>query len=557
MPIGEFVPAGESASTSGVASIGESVPVGEAVPAGKSVSIGGSVPVGEAVPAGESASIGKIAPAGGAVSFGEDGAGMSRQVKVAIALPILAAFVMILNETVMSVALPKLMGEFSVGAATAQWLTTGYMLTMAVVIPATGLILQRVTTRAVFLTATSLFAAGTLLAGLAPQFGVLLAARVIQASGTALVLPLLMTTILTLVPPARRGGTMGLVAIVISVAPAVGPTFSGLILSELSWRWLFLSVLPIALLTVAVGAVLVENAGTPRPVRLDLPSLALSAIGFGGLIYGLSSIGEAVGGHVPVPPAVPLAAGAAALVLFVLRQIRLQRDDAALLDLRPFRTRPFVVGIALLLFAMGALFGALILLPIYLQNVRGLTTLETGVLLLPGGLAMGLIAPLVGRLSDRFGPRPLVVPGTFAMALALALMGLLGQTTPTWFVIVVHVLTSLGIGFAMTPLMTSALGSLDAALYSHGSAILNTLQQLAGAAGTALFVTIMTLGADAAAETGSPPAAALAAGTHDAFLWGAGLGLAAALLSFAVRPREPGPEPESAETAEEDRLVLH
>ncbi|WP_232835850.1 MDR family MFS transporter [Actinocorallia populi] len=477
---------------------------------------------------------------------------LPRHVKIAIALPILAAFVMILNETVMSVALPKLMTEFSVGAATAQWLTTGYMLTMAVVIPATGLILQRFATRTVFITATSLFAAGTLLAGLAPQFGVLLAARVIQASGTALVLPLLMTTILTLVPASRRGGTMGLVAIVISVAPAVGPTFSGLILSELSWRWLFLSVLPIAVLTVAVGVVLVKNAGTPRPVRFDLPSFALSAVGFGGLIYGLSSIGEAAGGHAPVPPAVPLAVGAAALVLFVLRQIRLQRGDAALLDLRPFRTRSFVVGIVLLLFSMGALFGALILLPIYLQNVRGLTTLETGLLLLPGGLAMGLIAPLVGRLSDRFGPRPLVIPGTFTMALALALMSLLDETTPTWFVIVIHVLTSLGIGFAMTPLMTSALGSLDAGLYSHGSAILNTLQQLAGAAGTALFVTLMTLGTDAALETGTNPVSAQAAGIHDAFLWGGGVGLAAALLSFAVRRQENA----SAE-ADAEALVLH
>ncbi|GAA2736145.1 MDR family MFS transporter [Actinocorallia aurantiaca] len=470
----------------------------------------------------------------------EDEQAMPRHVKIAIGLPILAAFVMILNETVMSVALPRLMTEFSVGAATAQWLTTGYLLTMAVIIPTTGLILQRFTTRSVFVAATSLFAAGTLLAGLAPHFGVLLAARVIQASGTAMTLPLLMTTILTLVPAARRGGTMGFVAIVISVAPAVGPTFSGLILSSLSWRWLFLAVLPIAVLTVAVGIALVKNAGTPKPVRFDLPSFALSAIGFGGLVYGLSSIGEAVGGHAPVPPAVPLAVGAAALALFTVRQIRLQRGDAALLDLRPFRTRAFAVGIVLLLVSMGALFGALILLPIYLQNVRDLTTLETGLLLLPGGLAMGLVSPLVGRLSDRFGPRPLVIPGTFALALSLALMSLLDQTSPVWFVVLAHVLTSLGIGFAMTPLMTSALGSLDESLYSHGSAILNTLQQLGGAAGTALFVAIMTMGADTAVKGGMTPVSAQAAGIHDAFLWGAGLGLAAAFLSFAVRRQESG-----------------
>ncbi len=473
---------------------------------------------------------------------------MPRQVKIAIGLPILAAFVMILNETVMGVALPKLMTEFSVGAATVQWLTTGYLLTMAVIIPTTGLILQRFTTRAVFLAATSLFAAGTLLAALSPVFGVLLAARVIQASGTALVLPLLMTTILTLVPPSRRGRTMGLISIVIAVAPAVGPTFSGLILSSLNWRWLFLAVLPIALLTVAVGVMLVQNTGTPKSVRFDLPSVLLSATAFGALIYGLSSIGEAAGGHVPVPPAVPLLIGAVALVLFVLRQLRLQRDGAALLDLRPFLTRSFVVGIVLLLVAMGALFGALILLPIYLQNVRDLTTLETGFVLLPGGLAMGLIAPLVGRLADRFGPRPLVIPGTAVMAVALGMMSFLDGSTPIAFVVTTHVLTSLGIGFAMTPLMTSALGSLQADLYSHGSAILNTLQQLAGAAGTALFVTVMTRSAVDGAESGLAPLDAQAAGIQDAFLWGVGLGVIAVAVSFLIR------RPEN-ETAEERELT--
>lgn len=481
---------------------------------------------------------------------------LPRQVKIAIALPILAAFVMILNETVMSVALPRLMSEFSVTAATAQWLATGYMLTMAVVIPTTGLILQRFTTRAVFIAATSLFAAGTLLAALAPVFGVLLVARVVQAAGTALVLPLLMTTVLTLVPAAGRGRVMGMVSVVISVAPAVGPTFSGLILSELSWRWLFLSVLPIALLTIAAGVRLVRNAGEPKPARFDLPSVLLSAVAFGGLIYGLSSIGEAAGGHVPVPPALPVLVGAVSLVLFVLRQIGLQRRGTALLDLRPFRDRAFVVGIGLLLVAMGSLFGALILLPIHLQNVRGLTTLQTGLVLLPGGLAMGLISPFVGRLSDRFGPRPLVIPGAALLAAAPAVMSVLDESTPIALAVAAHVLTSLGIGLAMTPLMASALGSLEADLYSHGSAILSTLQQLAGAAGTALFITIMTRSAVSGAASGLAPVDAQAAGIQDAFWWGAGLGLIGFALSFLVR--RPAEEPHRpAEPPAKELTAVH
>ncbi|MDX6744856.1 MDR family MFS transporter [Actinocorallia sp. A-T 12471] len=461
--------------------------------------------------------------------------GMPRHVKIAIGVPILAAFVMILNETVMGVAIPKLMTEFAVSATAAQWLTTGFLLTMAVIIPTTGLILQRFTTRSVFIAATSLFAAGTLLAGLAPHFGVLLAARVVQAAGTALVLPLLMTTIMTLVPASRRGRTMGLVSVVIAVAPAVGPTFSGLILSSLSWRWLFLAVLPIAIITVVVGVVLVENSGEPKRVRFDLPSALLSAVAFGGLIYGLSAIGESAGGHALVSPVFPLVAGVLALALFVARQISLQRDGAALLDLRPLRDRTFVVGVLLLLVAFAGLFGALILLPIYLQTIRGLTTLETGLMLLPGGLAMGLIAPFVGRLADRFGPRPLVIPGTAALALSLAMMTTLDADSSVGFVIAAHVLTSLGLGFAMTPLMSSALGSLDADLYSHGSAIMNTLQQLAGAAGTALFVTIMTLGATSAAKSGSAAIPAQISGIHNAFLCGTALGVLGLALSFLIK----------------------
>ena len=439
----------------------------------------------------------------------------------------------------MSVALPNLMTTFAVSAASAQWLTTGFMLTMAVVIPTTGLILQRFTTRAVFIASVSLFAAGTALAAVAPIFSVLVAARVIQASGTAIMLPLLMTTVLTFVPASHRGRAMGLISIVISVAPAIGPTYSGFILSTLGWRWMFFTVLPIAVVCLILGAVRIKNLTTPKKVRFDLTSILLSAFTFGGLIYGLSSFGAASEGSVPVSPIVPIAVGAVTGVLFVWRQLRLQRDDAALLDLRPLRERTFVVSVAILLVSMGALFGTLILLPIYLQNVLGLSTLHTGLVLLPGGLAMGLIAPIVGRVYDRVGPRPLVIPGTFSVALALGLTSLLGPDSPTSLAVLIHVLLSLGLGCVMTPLMTSALGSLTPDLYSHGSAILNTLQQLAGAVGTALFITIMTTHTARSIAGGTPPLVAQAGGVHEAFLWGTGLALAAAGLSFFMRGHEP------------------
>src|SRR5690606_38597413 len=178
-----------------------------------------------------------------------------------IGVLLVAAFVVILNETIMNVALPSLMVELDVSANTVQWLSTAFLLTMAVVIPMTGFLLQRFTTRFVFVLAMSLFSAGTLIAGLAPGFVALLAGRIVQASGTAIMMPLLMTTILRLVPTHSRGSVLGTVGIVISVAPALGPTVSGVILQFLSWRFMFLLVLPIALTAIVIGVRLLEKGG--------------------------------------------------------------------------------------------------------------------------------------------------------------------------------------------------------------------------------------------------------------------------------------------------------
>ena len=457
-----------------------------------------------------------------------------------IAVLVVSAFVMILNETILSIALRALTIDLGISTTTAQWLTSGFLLTMAVVIPTTGYLLERFTPRQVFLASLTLFSLGTLIGGLAPNFGMLLVARVVQACGTAVMIPLLMTSIMRLVPPQRRGAMMGTISLVIAVAPAVGPTIGGAVLASLGWRWMFWVVLPLSVIALVVGAVWLRLGGRARPVPLDAVSVVLSAFGFGGVLYGLSALG---GGGASVPPYVPIAIGLVALAAFVWRQMRLQRRDRALLDLRPFTHRGFLVSLALTTLMMICLLGAAaILLPLYLQTVLRTGTFISGLVLLPGGLVMGLLGRPVGAMFDRFGPRPLVIPGAAAMAASLWLFSLLGPGSPLVAVIGIDMLLMAGLGLMMTPLMTSALESLPDRLYSHGSAILATLQQVAGAFGTALLVSVAALGS--VVHTASPDAG----GLRLAFIVSGCVGVAALGAAFFVRRDTAASEPQAEGT---------
>jgi drug resistance transporter, EmrB/QacA subfamily len=436
--------------------------------------------------------------------------------RTVLAVLMVGAFVVILNETAMNVALSRIMRDLAVTERTAQWLTTGFMLTMAVVIPISGWLIQRLSTRGVFALAMSLFATGTAVAAVAPGFGFLLTGRVIQASGTAVMMPLLMTSVMELVPPRSRGRVMGTISLVIATAPAVGPTLSGVILQFLTWRFVFAIVFPIAIGILLVGLRYVPNLDEPREVSLDVLSIPLAALGFGGLVYGLSLVGN---------PAVPdwelaavLAAGALSLAAFLLRQIVLQRTDRALLDLRTFQQPAFTIAIVVMAVVMMVLFGSIIATPLVLQQVLHLEPLTVGLLLLPGGLLMGLLGPVVGRLYDRVGPRLLVVPGAVVVGGAFAIYATISTATTWWQLLIANLLLSLGLAFMMTPLFTTAMGALPHQLYSYGSAMIGTVQQVAGAAGTALFVTIMSTVDIGAAAAGELTEAALATGARTAFL---------------------------------------
>lgn len=462
-------------------------------------------------------------------------AALAARNRLVISLLLVSTFVVILNETLMGVAIPHLMQDLQITASAAQWLTTAYLLTMATVIPVTGYLLQRLNTRPVFMLAMIAFSLGTLVSALAPGLAWLIVGRIVQAVGTAFMIPLLMTTIMTLVPPASHGKTMGEISIVISVAPAIGPTISGLILSSLNWRWMFWLVLPIALGSLFLGARLISNVSTPSDAPIDLPSVPLAALGFGGLVYGLSSIGEAATAQTGGPGCLPVAVGAVALCLFIARQLSLQRQDRALLDLRTLASKNFSVALLTMAICMMSLFGTFILLPIYLQHVLGLDTLKTGLLMLPGGLIMGLLAPPVGKLYDKYGPTYLLVPGTLMVSAVSWWMTGLSEQTPVIALLIAHSVLSIGLALTFTPLFTASLGSLPAKLYSHGSALLGTVQQLAGAIGAALFVALMSKTAAALLAGGMSQISATAGGIRAAFVCGAIVSTLAIVAASLVR----------------------
>nr|WP_226351698.1 MFS transporter [Pseudonocardia sp. ICBG601] len=451
-----------------------------------------------------------------------------------IAVLVGAAFVMILNETVLSVALRDLSVDLGVPATTTQWLTSGFLLTMAVVIPTTGYLLDRFTPRQVFLASLGLFTVGTAVAGFAPGFAMLLVGRIVQAGGTAMMIPLLMTTILRLVPAERRGATMGTITIVIAVAPAIGPTIGGAILSGLGWRWMFLA-------GPAAGR---ARDGGRRPVaahrRRRPPGPARR--GLGAAVPPSGSVGWSTGcprwgghGGGGLPPWVPVVGGAGRLAVFVLRQLRLMRDGRALLDLRPFRRRQFVVALVLTALVLLSLIGvAAVLLPLYLQTVLGTSTLVSGLVVLPGGLLLGLLGRPVGAVRPRRGPA-VGDPGRGADGGRPAAVLHPRPGPPLGVVVAFHLVLMGGLALMMTPLMTEALGSLPDELYSHGSAILSTLQQVAGALGTALFVTVAALGSAAA---GASPDAS---GLHAAFaVAGGGRGAGRPAVATGPAPRRGG-----------------
>lgn len=485
-----------------------------------------------------------------------------------IAVLMIGAFISFLNSTLLNIALPSIMKDLKIDASTVQWLATGFMLVNGIMIPTTAFLIQKYSVRRLFLTAMVLFTAGTILSGFAHIFPVLLAGRMIQASGSAIMMPLLMNVMLVSFPVERRGAAMGVFGLILMFAPAIGPTLSGWIIQHYDWRMLFHFVTPIALIVLLIAFFKLKDKKDMVDIHLDFLSLLLSTIAFGGLLYGFSTAGSTSWEDPQVIGSLTI--GVIALAIFILRQNKLERP---MLNFRVFEYPMFALSSIISMVVTMALFAGMILVPIYTQTVRGITPLDAGLILLPGAIVNAVMSPVTGRLFDRIGGRILAVFGLIIMTVTTYLFSKLTLETSYTYLVILFSIRSFGMSMVMMPVQTNGLNQLPARYYPHGTAMNNTLTQVSGAIGTALLVTVMstrtkTHAADlaaaamkhAAGAAQQPTTAAIAQmkqqiatkamleGLNDAFLVASFIAAVALVLSFFIKRAKQAEDPVEGST---------
>jgi EmrB/QacA subfamily drug resistance transporter len=405
---------------------------------------------------------------------------------VVLATLVSGAFVVILNQTLLNTAIPAFMKDFGIAASTAQWVTTIFMLVNGIMIPVTAFLIQKFTTRGLFLTAMTLFIVGTLTCALAPVYPVLLAGRVIQAASGGLIIPLMQTILFAIFPVEKRGAAMGTFGLVISFAPAIGPSLSGWVVDHLPWEVLFYLMLPIALIDIVIAYFILRNVTERTYPKLDVLSIILSSFGFGGLLLGLGGAGDA--GWLSPEVYVPLAIGLVTLLWFIRRQFKLREP---MLEFRVLQNRMFTLNTALGMLVFIAMIGGMLIIPVFMQDMTRFSALQSGLALLPGAVIMGLMSPVTGRIFDAVGARLLAVPGFVLLTGATFMFARLNVDTSFWYITIVNAVRMLGTAMVMMPVTTAALNQLPSGLIPHGTALNNTFRQISASVGTAVLVTVM------------------------------------------------------------------
>lgn len=405
-----------------------------------------------------------------------------------IAILMVGAFITFLNNTLLNIALPSIMQEMNVGPTAVQWVTTGYMLVNGIMIPTTAFLIEKYSVRRLFLVAIGVFSIGTIIAAFTPYFFLLIIARMVQASGGAIMMPLLMNVILVSFPIEKRGMVMGILGFILMFAPAIGPTLSGFIIEQFHWRALFYLIAPITIFVFILGFIFLKDKKYRPELRLDKVSLMLSSIGFGSLLFGFSVAGE-LGWFSPYV-FVPILVGGVTLLVFTLRQLKLDRP---MLNFGVFQYSMYNLSIFIIMVVQIAMFSGVLLIPIYVQTVLGVPPMQAGLLLLPGAVVNACMSPITGRLFDRFGGRILAVTGLTVITISTFYFSQLTVDSNPIAVMILHAIRMFGMSMVMMPVQTNGLNQLPRKLYPHGTAMNNTLMQVTAALGTGLMITIMTM----------------------------------------------------------------
>lgn len=471
--------------------------------------------------------------------------GLTRNQFVIVAILLAGATLVVLNQTLLSPAFPSIMADLQVDATTVQWLTSAYSLVEAIVIPLSAYLVGRFPTRKLFIAGVSVFAIGSLLAAFAPFFGVLLLGRIFQAASTGVVMPMVFTVILLVFPREKRGSAMGIVSLVIGFAPAVGPSVSGLLVESIGWRSLFVLVAILAVVIVIAATIFLKSYGEFEPTSFDKPSVALCSLGLLGLLYGLATITSS--SNIAVPVAL-IVVGAILLVLFVRRQLSL---EVPLLKVDVLKSHRYAIVVALVALLQAALVGTGVLLPIYLQNLLGVSALETGLIMLPGAVLGAIMGFFAGRLFDRFGARRVAIPG--ALVSAIGGCGLVGfqLDSPIPYIIVIYTCLGVGMQALVTPLNTWGINSLDNRVIQHANALQNTLNQVGASLGTAILVSLSATSTFLFPEM--PALEQAMAGDRIAFVFTAFI-MIVMLLVIVFKVKDGKKEPSAAERANALRM---
>lgn len=439
-----------------------------------------------------------------------------KNAKLMAAVLMLGSFIGLFGETALNMALTDIMADYSIKAGTAQWLTTGYLLVLAVLVPLSAYLIRWFSTKQLITAAIIFMLIGSFLGAIAPNFSTLLIGRLIQGLGTGIFLPLMFSVVLMIFPMNKRGAVMGIVGLVLTAGPALGPSIAGLIISVSSWHYIFWIMIVLNVLLLIFGAPKMENVSELSRPKIDILSLVFSTIGFGGIVFALATLAESSITEINVW--LPLLAGIVALILFITRQFKM---DSPMIDLRVFKHPMFALGTLLMVGNLFMILSVAILIPLYLKSVLGFAALAAGLLMLPGNVLNIVMSPIVGSSYDRVGPKIYTRIGYALIAISTVLfVVIISATTPVWQIVVLLIVFFVGISMTIMPAQTNAMNQLPPKMYADGSAAMNTLTQVAGALGTAIAITMFTIGQNKYIEENgaSIPADFLAYGVHYAFI---------------------------------------